>query len=56
VNGHPKVKKVVWVIFLLSFGFSLLRGGFNSLIQSVVPGLFMAGLIILLAILWRSIE
>jgi len=56
VKGHPKVKKLVLAIFLLSFGCSLLQGGLDSFLHSVPQGLFMVGLILLLAILWKSLE
>ncbi|WP_167914088.1 hypothetical protein [Thermococcus sp. 21S9] len=56
VKGHPKVKKLVLAIFLLSFRCSLLQGGLDSFLHSVLPGLFMVGLILLLAILWKSLK
>ncbi|CAI1492701.1 membrane protein of unknown function [Thermococcus nautili] len=56
VKGRPKVKKAVLAIFLLSFGCSLLQGGLDSFLRSVPQGLFMVGLILLLAILWKSLK
>ena len=56
VKGHPKVKKLVLAIFLLSFGCSLLQGGLDSFLRGIPRGLFMVGLVILLAIVWKSLE
>jgi len=56
VRGHLRLKTAVVAIFLLSFGCSLLQGGLDSLLRSVFQGLFMVGLMLLLAILWKSLK